>query len=336
MKVVSCWAMAGAAVAAVCATLCGCARRETDEPVQSVLAPASRAAAAIEWLWWLMFWVCTVVFVLVLVLLALALLRRRRTDHPAPPLGNAFIVALGIVMPAVVLVGFLIANLVVAGAITQEESALTVRVTGRQWWWQVEYPGHGIVDANEIRIPAGRPVRLELRSADVIHSFWVPSLAGKMDMTPGIDITNLVIRADAPGTYRGQCAEYCGVQHALMAFHVVALPPEQFDQWVERARQPSAPPTDERLLRGYKAFSDAACGNCHAIRGTAFAGRIGPDLTLLAGRLTLGAGTIANNRGNLEGWISNPQAIKPGNLMPPTYLTTEELHAIADYLETLK
>ena len=324
------------ATAAAAGTLCGCAREGSNEPVQSVLAPASRAAGAIEWLWWLMFWVCTAIFVLVLVLLVIALLRRRRADRPAPPLGQGFIIALGIVMPAVVLVGFLIANLVIARDITEHDAALTIRVVGRQWWWHVEYPEHGIVGANEIHIPAGVPVRLELRSADVIHSFWVPRLAGKMDMTPGVEITNLVIRADAPGTYRGQCAEYCGTQHALMAFHVVALPPDQFDEWVERARRPAAPPADERLLRGYKAFSDAACGNCHAIRGTEFTGRIGPDLTLLGSRLTLGAGTVPNNRGNLEGWISNPQAIKPGNLMPPTYLSADELHAMADYLETLK
>jgi cytochrome c oxidase subunit 2 len=305
-------------------------------PVQSVLHPAGPNAAAIAWLWWLMFWTCAAVFALVLVLLAIAMLRRRGTGQPTPPLGNKFIAIFGIAMPAVVLVGILIANLYVARAIHETESALTIRVTGYRWWWKVEYPEHGIVDANELYIPVGKPVRLELRAADVIHSFWVPRLAGKMDMTPGIDFTNLVIRADKPGTFRGQCAEFCGLQHALMAFNVVALPPAEFDEWVARRRAPRPPLADDRLLRGKAVFAANACGNCHAVRDTEFTAQLGPDLTHIASRLTLGAGTVPNNRGNLEGWVSNPQPIKPGNLMPPTYLSADDLHALTDYLESLK
>jgi cytochrome c oxidase subunit II len=177
---------------------------------------------------------------------------------------------------------------------------------------------------------------VELRSADVIHSFWVPRLGGKMDMTPGIESTSYILRADKPGEYRGQCAEFCGLQHALMAFYVVALPPEEFDAWVVQKQQARAEPSEANLLRGRAVFSSAACGNCHAIRGTEFKGAIGPDLTHIASRRTLGAATIPNNRGNLQGWISNPQPLKPGNLMPATYLNSDDLNALTDYLESLK
>lgn len=318
------------------AAACGCAREDGSVPVQSVLHPASRAAEAIAWLWWLMFWICTAVFVVVLVLLAVGLIRRRGAETSTPPLGNRFIVISGIILPAVILIGLLIANLRASVALREPETALTIRVTGRQWWWEVHYPELGITTANELHIPAGRPVRVELRSADVIHSFWVPRLAGKMDMIPGMDHTNFVLRADKPGEYRGQCAEFCGLQHALMALYVVALEPGDFHEWVAERQKPVAPPADERLARGRQVFGTAACGNCHAIRGSEFTGKIGPDLTHLDSRLTLGAGTLPNNRGNLEGWISNPQPLKPGNLMPASYLSGDDLHALTDYLETLK
>ena len=307
------------------------------EPVQSVLHPASPAAEAIEWLWWFMFWVCTVVSLIVFLLLAVGLIRRRqRGSEPTAPLGNKFIIVSGIVLPAVILVTLLVANLRASLALREPETALTIRVVGRQWWWDVQYPELGITTANEIHIPVGRPVRVELRSSDVIHSFWVPRLGGKMDMIPGADFTNYVLRASAAGEYRGQCAEFCGLQHALMAFYVVAMPQENFDQWVAAKQRPHEPLTEARLLRGQEIFGTAACGNCHTVRGTPYNGRIGPDLTHVASRLTLGAATIPNNRGNLEGWISNPQPLKPGNLMPATYLKADDLHALTDYLETLK
>jgi cytochrome c oxidase subunit 2 len=157
-----------------------------------------------------------------------------------------------------------------------------------------------------------------------------------MDMIPGVQLTNNVLRADKPGAYRGQCAEFCGLQHALMAFYVIALPQEEFDEWVIARQKSPAAPISERALRGRALFASAACANCHAVAGTSFNGRIGPDLTNLASRRTIGAGILPNNRGNLQGWVSNPQPLKPGNLMPPSYLAPEELHALTDYLETLK
>ena len=308
-----------------------------SEPVQSVLHPASPAAEAIEWLWWVLFWVCTIVSVIVFVLLLVALFRRRGAGaDPTPPLGNKFIIINGIILPAVILVGLLIANLAASVKLREPQTAMTVRLVAKQWWWEVHYPELGITTANEIHIPVGQPVRVELRSDNVIHSFWVPRLGGKMDMIPGVEFTNYVLRADKAGEYRGQCAEYCGLQHALMAFYVVAMPQGKFDQWVAAKQRPHEPLTDKRLIRGREIFGAAACGNCHAVRGTQYHATIGPDLTHVASRLTLGAATIPNNRGNLEGWISNPQPLKPGNLMPATYLKADDLHALTDYLETLR
>jgi cytochrome c oxidase subunit 2 len=324
------------ALLAIAIAVAGCERERTGEPVQSVLDPASPAAHTIEWLWWRMFWICTVIFVVVVVLLTIGLLRRRGASTSTPPLGNGFIIISGIVLPAIVLVVLLVANLRAAKSLREPETDLTIRVVGKQWWWEVRYPDLGIITANELHIPVGKPVRVELRSTDVIHSFWVPRLGGKMDMIPGVQLTNYVLRADKPGAYRGQCAEFCGLQHALMAFYVIALPQEEFDEWVIARQKSPAAPISERALRGRALFASAACANCHAVAGTSFNGRIGPDLTNLASRRTIGAGILPNNRGNLQGWVSNPQPLKPGNLMPPSYLAPEELHALTDYLETLK
>ncbi len=217
------------------------------------------------------------------------------------------------------------------------------------WWWAVEYPEHGLITANELTIPAGEPVRLELTSADVIHSFWVPQLHGKMDLLPG-QITQFWIEADRPGRYRGQCAEYCGRQHALMAFEVVALPPEEFVQWLQTQsttakssmddestaqERPLPQEEDSNLTRGERLFFQHGCGVCHAIEGTPAQGLAGPDLTWIASRNTLAAGTIANTRENLLHWLADPQAIKPGAKMPATHAPDEELELIVSYLHSL-
>jgi cytochrome c oxidase subunit 2 len=199
----------------------------------------------------------------------------------------------------------------------------------------VRYPASGFVTANEIHIPVGQPVRFELASEDVVHNLWVPELLGKFDLIPGK--TNVTwIQADQPGEYMGLCAEYCGIQHARMRFVVIAVPPEQFAAWLDGQRQPAAAPTDSPQLRGQQVFLAADCGTCHTIAGTNIAERVGPDLTHLASRRTLGAGSLANNRGNLAGWLLNPQSIKPGNKMPPTALSGEDLQALLAYLESLK
>ena len=216
---------------------------------------------------------------------------------------------------------------------------LTVEVTGRQWWWEMKYddptPSRMLTTANELHIPVGRPVRIVTQSYDVIHSFWVPKLHGKQDMIPGYKNV-LWLRADRPGVYRGQCAEYCGHQHAHMAFDVIAESPAEFARWYESQLAPSAPPTDSSAQHGQTVFMSNACIMCHAIGGTPAASRVGPDLTHLASRRTLAAGTLPNTRGHLAGWIVDPQGIKPGARMPSNQLTPDDLNALLDYLRSLK
>jgi cytochrome c oxidase subunit 2 len=315
-------------------------------PIQSALHPASGAAAEIARLWWLLFAICTAVFLIVMVLLVVAVYKGRGDhretavaeepdDLPGQPLAPAFVIVSGILVPAVILLVIFIASLNTSHALRRPETTLTIRVIGHQFWWQVEYPEEGITVANELTIPVGQPVRLEMTSADVIHSFWVPRLNGKMDLNPG-HTTNFWIAADRPGEYRGQCAEYCGVQHARMAFYVVALPQEAFRTWVAERQAVPAQPVGDLLRAGQEAFFRTGCDQCHAIRGTRAQGRIGPDLTHMGSRLTIGAGTLPNTRGNLKGWIANPQAVKPGNKMPQMHVSPRDLHLLAAFLESLK
>ena len=310
----------------------GCA----GEPVQSALHPAGPAAAKIAVLTWIMTAVFTAVFILVIALTLRAVLRQRQAESAAPPLGRiGLIVAGGIVLPAVVVLPLYIYSLETSVALRMPKEAATIRVVGRMWWWEVHYPEHDIVTANEIHIPVGVPVRLELTSADVIHSFWVPSLNGKMDMIPG-RTNQFWIQADKPGKYRGQCGEYCGTQHAKMAFVVVALPPDEFRAWVDERQTPHPEPATPQERQGKQVFLQAGCAECHAIRGTPAVGNAGPDLTHIGSRQTLGAATIPNTPGHLAGWIANPQAIKPGNKMPRTYVASDDLLALVAFLESLK
>jgi cytochrome c oxidase subunit II len=280
----------------------------------------------------------TAVFVLVTALIVMAVLRKPRSEDSPPPLGRTrFIVAGGVVLPVVVLVPLLIYSLETSSALRTPTEGPTVRVTGHMWWWEVHYPDHGIVTANELHIPAGERVRIELESADVIHSFWVPNLNGKRDLIPGI--RNITwIQADTPGVYRGQCAEYCGDQHAKMAFHVIALPPDEFRAWVAERQRLKTAPESEQQQRGRAVFNQAGCARCHAIRGSqpTDPATVGPDLTHIGSRRTLGAATIPHNRGNLAGWITDPRPIKPGVKMPASYLGADDREALVNYLESLK
>jgi cytochrome c oxidase subunit II len=303
------------------------------EHIQSVLHPASPEAERVERLWWFLFVVCTLVFLAVLLLLAIAILPGKRSGPPGGP--TRFIVISGILVPAVILVVMLVYSLRVTIALKRPDVGVRIVVVGHQFWWEIQYPDHGFTIANELYIPAGEPVLLELVSADVIHSFWVPNLHGKMDMLPG-HTNRFWLRSDHPGVFRGQCAEFCGVQHARMAFKTVALSPDEFDQWIARRQQPQPPPASPLLQRGQKVFFDSGCANCHAIHGTEATARVGPDLSDMGGRLTIGAGQFPNNHGNLSGWIVNPQALKPGNLMPRTFLEANELHALVAYLQSLE
>lgn len=213
-------------------------------------------------------------------------------------------------------------------------------MVGERWWWRVHYLDENgdisFVTANEIRMPVGQPVRFELKAQDVIHSFWVPSLAGKLDMIPG-RTNSYTFSAEKPGVYRGQCAEYCGAQHALMAFYAIAMEPGEFEAWALDQARPAGEPRIPYLERGQALFIENGCGACHTVRGTPADGELGPELTHVGSRVSIGAGILPNYRGALAGWISSVQHLKPEALMP-SYgnLEGEELRAIAAYLESLK
>jgi cytochrome c oxidase subunit 2 len=287
--------------------------------VHSVLDPQGPAAAAVAEIAWVLFVGGGAIFLLVLILGVQAIVSPRRWLA-----SQAFIVGGGIVFPVVVL-SILLVYVLWGHSSSNTEPALRIEIVGEQWWWRVRYPG--FETANEIRIPAGQPVELVLRSADVIHSFWIPSLAGKVDMIPGRS-TRLRLSADREGMFRGQCAEYCGGPHAQMALYVIAETPERFAAWLEAQRRPAA--------SSNSVFS-ARCAVCHTVRGTPAAGTRGPDLTHVGGRASIGAGLLPNNAGTLAGWIASSQHLKPGNLMPEfKELSAEDLKALAAYLEGLK
>lgn len=319
--------------------------------MRSALMAAGPQAGHIAGLWWLMFWVCLAVFVLVIVALMIAFWRGRglrsawvsplthldpRREHR---IGLTVVICVAITV--VVLLVFLVADAITGHrlALLAADNALTIRLTGYRWWWRVQYldptPARAVITANEIHIPVGRPVLINTYSQDVIHSFWVPALHGKKDLVPGHP-SSIWIQADRPGRYEGQCAEFCGLQHAHMRLVVIAEPQEQFDAWMEAQRRPAEPPTDEAAERGLNVFLTGPCALCHTIRGTEAAGQVAPDLTHLASRATLGAGTLPNSAGNLAGWIVDSQHIKPGNAMPPNSLSPEDLQGLLAYLGGLK
>jgi cytochrome c oxidase subunit II len=311
---------------------------------QNMLLPQGPAAARIADLWWLMFWVTTAICVLVALLLIGAMVqasRRARGVEVAAIPGAALVWGGGVLLPVVVLAVFLTTSLRVGAELREADradAALTVEVIGHQYWWEIRYPEYGIATANEIRMPAGRRVRFEVHAPDVIHSFWVPQLQGKIDMLPG-RVNAITMVADKPGLFRGQCAEYCGEAHALMAFWVLAMEPSDFDAWAQRRAGPLPEPDDEEVLRGREVFFAAGCARCHATRGAPLQpviGAPGPDLTDFGGRLTIAAGTVPNNRGALAGWILDPDQVKPGSRMPPTLLDPPALHALLVYLESLR
>lgn len=244
----------------------------------------------------------------------------------------------------VVLLGSAVWNYVVLAKVAgpPPHPAVTIHVTGHQWWWEVAYMdkdvSRGFTTANEIHIPVGKPVRVELSAADVIHSFWVPALTGKMDTIPGQRNVTWM-QADKPGIYRGQCTEYCGQQHAHMGFIVVAQSPQEFEGWWNHQLQPPPPQTSEADIRNLASAQSAFvrnCAVCHAVRGTTANGKVGPDLSHLMQRQTIAAATLPNSIGALSGWISNPQHVKPGNLMPTLDLSAADLNGVRDFLQTLK
>lgn len=305
---------------------------------QSALVPRGSNAEAIDALTWSFLIGGALIFLLVLGFLSAAILLRRR--HTAWMANNNFIFGFGIVFPVVTLTALLAFSSIVSRALNSPEPKLRIEVIGEQYWWRVNYldAGGGIelATANEIRIPVGTPVEFILKTRDVIHSFWVPNLAGKLDMIPG-RVNRYTFAATVPGVYRGQCAEYCGAQHALMAFYVVATSKQEFDGWFVQQTGNAPEPATPRLAKGQELFLKVGCGSCHVVRGTRADGQLGPDLTRVGSRLSIGAGTFPVNVGTLAGWTSSAQHLKPGNYMPSFgNLRGEELLAIAAYMESLK
>jgi len=295
--------------------------------------------------WWLTVISCAVVAVVTIVLLA-ALMRRRDAQeggdeaHRRKPVAAVSWIYVGVSITVVILIGSFIGTMVTLAHASRPStrSPLTLDVTGHQWWWEVRYSdslaSDGFVTANEVHIPVGVPVRLRLHGADVIHSWWIPELAGKTDVIPG-QVNEAWFEARTPGAYHGQCAEYCGMEHAKMAAIVFADPPAKYEQWATQQRANASVPADSATKSGEFVFV-RSCGACHAVRGSGAEGRVGPDLTHLASRTTIAAGTLVNTEGNLLGWIGDPQIVKPGALMPKIALSGRDAAAVVAYLRTLK
>ncbi len=312
--------------------LAGCS---DDSP--SALSPAGPQADSVSRMWWVLFWIATVVCVIVITLAVLAPVFRRRAKKVHEGEATRFVVIFGIAIPALILAGTF--GISVAGLAANDEPdsepQMTVEVIGHQWWWEVRYPGTDAVTANEIHVPVDAPVRLRLRTADVIHSFWVPQLMPKTDLLPD-RVNETWLQATEEGTFRGQCAEYCGLQHTHMALHVVAEPEAEFDSWLERQAAGAQEPTGELAAEGMDVFTGTSCATCHTVRGTSADGDVGPDLTHVGSRDRIGAGAVPNDVGHLSGWVSNSQTIKPGNQMPPQPLEPQELRAVVAYLQSLE
>ncbi len=321
---------------------------------QSSLDPAGPQAGKIAWLWWFFFWLFCAIFFTVMGFMLWTLTRRHRaaesqqqveTEHSGPPDKEAKLrraVTTATVATVLTLFVLLISSVGTGKSISElreKKNPLAIQVTGNQWWWQFQYdnadPSKTLVTANEIHIPVGRPVLIRGLSNDVIHSFWAPNLNGKRDLIPS-RVTTEWIEADHPGIFRGQCAEFCGLQHAHMSFYVIAEPEQKFERWMNAQLQPASPPSDPVLLHGQQAFLNYACIFCHQIRGTTAAGQNAPDLTHFGSRLSIAAGTLPNNLGNLAGWIVNPQSIKPGNHMATIAVHPDDLQPLIQYLESLK
>jgi cytochrome c oxidase subunit 2 len=322
--------------------------------LQSVLEAAGPESARIARLWWLMFWVTGGVYVAVIVWAAAAVLRGRRHADGLPERSQLRVaverasdarmrpaVALAVGGTVVILLGLLVASVFTNRAVASlgASSAVTINLVGHQWWWEAEYesatPSQRFKTANELHIPVGRPVVLKVTSTDVIHSVWIPNLQGKRDLIPGYT-TAIWLQADRPGVYRGQCAEFCGVEHARMALYVTAESNDDFERWRAAQIRPAPEPQSEEARAGRDVFLHTTCTQCHAIRGTIAGATLGPDLTHVASRGTIAAGTLPNRRGHLAGWILDPQRIKPGVRMPPNSVASGDLQRLLTYLEALK
>jgi cytochrome c oxidase subunit 2 len=313
-----------------------------------MMAPGGPAAHRIAALGWFVLITFLIVTAIMWVLVFWLALRRRGTlaeympwDAPED---RRWIIVGGFIIPVVILATIFVTMLHTMSEFPMGDNErhlkVDIQVIGHQWWWEVHYIAGGVhqqvVTANEIHIPAGRPVVIGLTSADVIHSFWVPRLHGKVDLNPGM-VNHIRLQADRPGTYRGECAEYCGPQHAHMILSVVADPPAKYEAWLERQRRPAAEPASAAAARGRQLFMSGPCVVCHSIRGTDARGQVGPDLTHIGSRTGIAANAYPNTTGSLEAWIVHAQSLKPYARMPNiTAFKGDEVRALTTYLQSLK
>ncbi len=321
---------------------------------QSVVDPAGEGSDHIARLWWFFFYLLGAIFLVVMLAMLRTLSPRRssgekdreleQTHLPSEATESTLhrVVTGAIVATVLILFVLLISSVRTGKAVStfgDRRDPLILDVIANQWWWQFRYsasdPSRTLITADEIHIPVGRPVLIRGQSNDVIHSFWVPNLNGKRDLIPS-RLTTEWLEADQPGIYRGQCAEFCGLQHAHMSFYVVAEPPDKFNQWMTAQLQSAAFPADPVLAQGQKVFLSYACVYCHQIRGTAAAGQVAPDLTHFGSRRSIAAGTLPNTPADLSRWILDPQGIKPGNHMAMLPVKPEDLQPLVAYLESLK
>ena len=318
---------------------------------QNALDSAGVQAGRLESLWWIFFWVCSAVYVIVMAILVIAFFRNKRADENTSPelrpdqsrearAGNIIKGAVGVSL--IILFTLMVLSFRTGRAINSlsyAESPIEIQITGNQWWWDVEYrdpvPSMNIRTANELHLPVGRPVKLNLQSTDVIHSFWLPNMHGKIDLIPGYK-TTFFFQPDEVGTYFGQCAEFCGYQHAKMRFAVTVESQEDYEKWAAAQRQVPPPPADPIQQRGQQIFLTSVCTQCHAVAGTTANARVGPDLTHVATRHYIAAASMHNVHDHLKTWITDPQRIKPGVRMPMNNYAEEDLNALVTYLENLK
>ena len=339
-----------------CAALAlACSKTFAQQAPQTALAPAGDQARSIGDLWWLFFYVLSAVWVIVVAATLFAFVKGRgrkagSEDVPDAPevvpdplyeRRKTYAVGGALALTVAILFVFLVSSFLTGRKVSSMSSggSVFIEVRAHQWWWEVRYTdatsSNTFTTANEIHIPVGRPVQLKLSSTDVIHSFWVPNLSGKKDAIPGKE-TTLFLNADREGIFRGQCAEFCGHQHAHMAFLVVAESPEKFAAWQQQQRQPAAQPSEPVSQRGQQVFMTSPCVMCHTIAGTQAGSNVGPNLTHVGSRQTIAAATLANTSGHLSGWVSDAQGVKPGSRMPPNNLTPDDLQALVAYLQSLK
>jgi cytochrome c oxidase subunit II len=331
-------------IAIVAVGLTGCQAFADKAAPQSTVFPLSDWGRAIQDLYSLIFWMSVVVFIGVEGFIVYTVVRFRRRspgELPSQTHGNTRLEIAWTVIPAIVL---LIISVPTIPTIfysdvppVSAQNILKVNVIGHQWWWQFEYPELGVVTANELHVPAGRTVSFDLHSADVIHSFWVPRMGGKVDVVPTrSNHMWFTPDADAIGEYSGQCVEFCGIQHANMRLRLIVTTESDFATWVQRQKADAAQPPAGAAERGAELFQKSACIGCHTIRGTASRGTIGPDLTHVGDRRTIAAGVMDNTPDNLKRWVQNAQAVKPGNLMPNLGLSDADATALAFYLQSLR